>query len=77
MDGWMDGGVSPLLRLLDGLRQVDGVRGDLHFSDAAEEICDEDTSWVPEEEVGPVARGGHALTPWTHFELGEEITSSV
>lgn len=60
---------APRLHVWNGLRQADGIHGELNFTDTAEEICDEDTSWVPEEKVGPVARSGHTLTLWTNFEL--------
>lgn len=53
----------------NGLRQADGVHGELDFADTAEEVCDEDTSWVPQEKVSAVARSGHALTLRAHFEL--------
>lgn len=60
---------APRLHMRDGLRQADSVHGELNFADAAEEICDEDTSWVPQEKVSPVARSGHALTLGAYFEL--------
>lgn len=53
----------------NGLRQADSIHGELNFTDTAEEICDEDTSWVPQEKVSPVARSGHTLTLWANFEL--------
>lgn len=53
----------------NGLRQVHSVHGELNFADAAEEIGDEDTSWVPQEKVSTVARSGHALTFGAYFEL--------
>lgn len=62
----------PLLRLLDGVGQVDGFHGDFDFAHAAEEICDEGTSWVPQEKVRTVARCGHTLTLGTYFELGKQ-----
>lgn len=61
-----------LLNLLDGVGQVDGFHGDLHFADATEEICDEDASWVPQKKVSTVARSGHTLTLGTYFELGKQ-----
>lgn len=62
----------PLLHLLDGVGQADGFHGYLDFADASKEICDEDTSWVPEEKVSTVAWSGHTLTLGTHFELGKQ-----
>ena len=55
--------------MLHGARQVDGFHGDLHFADASEEVCDEDTSWVPQEKVSTVAGSGHTLTLGAHLEL--------
>lgn len=58
-----------LLHLLDGVGQDDSFHGDLNFADTTKEICDEDTSWVPQKKVRTVARSGHTLTLGTYFEL--------
>lgn len=57
-----------LLHLLDWVGQVNGFHGDLHFAHATEEICDEYTSWIPQEKVSTVAWSGHTLTLGTDFE---------
>lgn len=57
--------------LLYGRGEVDRLHGDLHFANAAEEVCDEDAPRVTQEQVGTVARGGHTLAFWTHLELFE------
>lgn len=67
-----------MLHLLDGVGQVDGINGDLNFADATKEICDEDTSRVPQKKVRTVARSGYTLTFGTYFELWTYTkTSSV
>ena len=55
--------------MLHGPCQVDGFHGDLHFADASEEVCDKDTSWVPQEKVSAVAWSGHTLALGAHLEL--------
>lgn len=60
---------SHLLVRLDGIGQVDGFHGELYFADAAEEVCDQDAPWIPEEEVSTVAWSGHTLALGTDFEL--------
>ena len=66
-------GILPLLlrHLLDEGGEVDRLHGDLHLANAAEEVCDEDAARVTQEQVGTVARRGHTLAFWTHFELFE------
>lgn len=61
-----------LLHLLDGVGQVDGFHGDFDFAHTTKEICDEGTSWVPQEKVSTVARCRHTLTLGTYFELGKQ-----
>lgn len=58
-----------MLHMRDGLGQVYSIDGDLNFADAAKEIRDEDTSWVPQKKVRTVARSGYTLTFGTYFEL--------
>lgn len=62
----------PLLHLLNGVGQVNGFHGDLHFAHTTEEICDEYTSWIPQEKVSTVAWSGHTLTLGTDFELRKQ-----
>ena len=62
----------PLLHLLDGVGQVNSFHGDLHFTHATKEICDEYTSWIPQEKVSTVAWSGHTLTLGTYFELRKQ-----
>lgn len=63
--------------MTDDTGQVDAVHGDLHFANTAKEICDQDTSRVPQEQVGAVAGRRHALTLGTHLELEKQRIAAL
>lgn len=64
-------------RFLRGCGQVQHLPCDLHLTHAAEEVGDQDAAGVSQEQVGTVARSGHALARWTHFKLGERRVTII